>query len=103
MALTKQWENDRIVDRAMWYMFKYMDHGGTDDHGHGVHVCRYGSSTAWHSGRMGRWFKLGHALNVFCDAVMAQGFIGMMMFTLSTLSNVALRQIFLDGAAQLAT
>ena len=26
MALTKQWENDRAVDRAMWYMFKYMNH-----------------------------------------------------------------------------
>ena len=66
MALTKQWENDRMVDRAMWWMFINMNHRSHDDHNTNIHTCRYGSSSyGTYHGRMGLWFKLGHALNVF--------------------------------------
>ena len=61
MALTKQWENDRMVDRAMWWMFTNFEHRSHDDHSTNIHTCRYG----WSSGSAGHWFKLGHALNVF--------------------------------------
>ena len=49
LLLTQQWENDRAVDRTMWWMFKEFYHRPNDPHsctyedyyGHGRVKCVY--------------------------------------------------------------
>ena len=55
--LTRQYYHDRIVDRALWWMFNSMSHYGDDGRRGGVHACVY------HGGPT--MYAQGHMLNAF--------------------------------------
>jgi hypothetical protein len=57
IKLTRAWYFDRIVDRALWWMFNSTSHRNDDGRRGGIHTCIF-----WGSPEM---YATGHVLNAF--------------------------------------